>query len=341
MLTFDCIGLMYPSLLEIREGVKRTISAINPSNIVMSSTHTHAGPDVVGIWGKDFKQSGVVDKHMELIVDRAAKAIATAWKNRKPVTVQYATGSFGEDWVKNISEPELIDRTLSVVKMSDDQHRNVATLVNFACHPTILDDFTTAASADYVGGYYRYADSVQGGINMFLQGAIGGWVQPEDVPSSYENATLYGNLLGAYVFDRLKNAKSLQKASLQYTSKEVLFPVKNNTFKALSGMGTIKRKFSDSVQSEIAFFNIGNISFVTHPGETSPALGLQSRKLADRGGPVFVMGLSMDALGYILKPIYFEEGNTIPHSPYLTGMSIGPDTMPIIQSVLTTLTQKK
>jgi len=52
ILTFDCIGLMYPALLEIREQVKRSMPSVDPNSIVMSSTHTHAGPDVVGIWGK-------------------------------------------------------------------------------------------------------------------------------------------------------------------------------------------------------------------------------------------------------------------------------------------------
>jgi hypothetical protein len=341
IVSFDCIGLMYPELQRIREKVKTLLPSFPVDHIVSSSTHTHAGPDVVGIWGKNFQQSGVVDKHMDLIVERASTAIVTAWKNRKTVKVIYATGSFGEEWVKNISEPELLDRTVSIVKMTDDQNKNVAMMVNFACHPTILDDYATAASSDYVGGYYRYADSVQGGVNMFLQGAIGGWVQPEDVPSSYENAMRYGGLLGAYVFDQLKGSKTLKQTALQYKCAQVKFPVQNNTFKVLSGMGTIKRKFSDSVQSEIAVFNIGNISFVTHPGETSPALGLLSRKLADRKGLVFVMGLSMDALGYILKPVYFNKGNSIPHSEYLTGMSIGPDTMPIIEKVLTDLTRNK
>lgn len=341
IVSFDCIGLMYPELQRIRERVRQLIPELPVDHIVSSSTHTHAGPDVVGIWGKNIQQSGVVDKHMDLIVERATTAIVDAWKGRKPVKVSYATGTFGEDWVKNISEPELLDRTVSIVKMTDERNRNVAMLVNFACHPTILDDYATAASSDYVGGFYRYADSVQGGVNMFLQGAIGGWVQPEDVPSSYDNAMRYGGLLGAYVFDRLKVAKTLQKTALDYASAKVNFPVENNTFKVLSGMGTIKRKFADSVASEIAVFHIGNISFVTHPGETSPALGLLSRKLADKGGPVFVMGLSMDALGYILKPVYFQQGNTIPHSEYLTGMSIGAETMPIIEKVLTGLLARR
>jgi hypothetical protein len=51
-------------------------------------------------------------------------------------------------------------------------------------------------------------------------------------------------------------------------------------------------------------------------------------------GPKFIMGLSQDALGYILKPSFFIKENNIPHSEYLTGMSIGPDTMKIIMETL-------
>jgi hypothetical protein len=341
IITFDCIGLMYPELEKIRLLVKKRIPEFPVDHLVSSSTHTHAGPDVVGIWGKDFLHTGVVSSHMDLIVERAAMAVEAAWKSRRPVSIQHAAGDYGEDWVKNISEPELLDRKLTVLQLLDDNRKNVATLVNFACHPTILDDFATEASADYVGGYYRYADSLQGGVNMFLQGAIGGWVQPEDVPSSYANALKYGLSLGRFALQLLEQAKPLQSKKLIFRSTAVKFPVENGNFKTLSGMGIIKRSFTDSVRSEIAFFRIGNASFVTHPGETSPALGLYSRKLAERGGPVMVMGLSMDALGYILKPEYFKEGNEIPHSPYLTGMSIGPQTMPIIERVLKDLVEEK
>jgi hypothetical protein len=109
IVSFDCIGLMYPELQRIREKVKTLLPSFSVDHIVSSSTHTHAGPDVVGIWGKNIQQSGVVDKHMDLIVERATTAIVDAWKGRKPVKVSYATGTFGEDWVKNISEPGLLD----------------------------------------------------------------------------------------------------------------------------------------------------------------------------------------------------------------------------------------
>jgi hypothetical protein len=108
--------LLYPQLQEIRAKIKLELPSINAEHIVMSSTHTHAGPDVVGIWGKDLAHSGVNDKHMQLIVNRAIEAIKEATEARKPVSISYGTGLFGEDWVKNISEPSELDRSVSIIK---------------------------------------------------------------------------------------------------------------------------------------------------------------------------------------------------------------------------------
>ncbi|MFM7358258.1 MAG: hypothetical protein ACKO1T_06725 [Sediminibacterium sp.] len=337
LLTVDCIGLMYPQLLEIREKVAKAISAFPVQQIILSSTHTHSGPDVVGIWGQDLMHCGINEAHMSKIVNQAALALQKAWNSRKSGIARYAIGSFGEDWVKNISEPGLLDRTVTILQFKDALNKNIATLVNFACHPTILDDMARGASSDYVGGFYRYLDSAQGGTNLFLQGAIGGWVQPEDVPKNYEQAMRIGEKLGLYAMNRLKQPQTLNNSQIIYRRQKIKFPLQNPGFRQLSQVGVIKRVFSDSVESEIAYASIGNLALATHPGETSPALSFTTRALMKNNGPKMVLGLSMDALGYILKPGYFEEGNKIPHSNYLTGMSIGPQTMGIITETLKSL----
>lgn len=334
ILTFDCIGLMYPALLEIREEVKKTMPFIDPSRIVMSSTHTHAGPDVVGIWGKNFTQSGVNQSHMKKIIAAATAATQDAYRKKEKCEMQYAQGRFGEDWVKNISEPNEIDRSVNTIRFLNQSKKSVAALTNFACHPTIMDDATRAASADYVWGYYHYLDSLQGGVNVFLQGAIGGWIQPEDVSSSFENAMHYGSSLGKYVHALLSTPQKSQSNNIRFKSKNVMFPMKNQGFSMLSKAGVIKRKFGEMVESEIAIFSIGDAQFATHPGETVPAMGLETKAAMKGAGPKFVLGLSQDALGYILKPGFFIKENNIPHSEYLTGMSIGPETMKIIMDTL-------
>jgi len=338
LLTFDCIGLLYPQLEAIRARIKIELPSINPEHIVMSSTHTHSGPDVVGIWGKDLANSGVNNKHMQLIVDRAVAAIKEATEAKKPVSISYGTGSFGEDWVKNISEPGELDRSVSTIKFSDLNGKNIAMLTNFACHPTIMDDASTAASSDYVWGYYHFLDSAQGGVNMFLQGAIGGWVQPEGVAHNFDQAKYYGSSLGKYVLELTKNKN--KSKNIYFTSVKVDFPLANPAFQMLSKAGIIKRNFGKTVSSEIAYFNIGDASFATHPGETCPALGLATKKLMNDKGPKFILGLSQDALGYIIKPSFFDPSNKIPHSEYLRGMSIGPATMGIILSNLKVLIKK-
>jgi len=340
MISFDCIGLLYPELIKIREMVKEKLPSFPVDHIVMSSTHTHAGPDVVGIWGEDLGHSGVNEKHMKLIVEKASEAIVEAVKNKVKAKAFYARGSFGDDWVKNISEPTELDREVSVMQFKSKDGKNLATITNFACHPTIMDDATTMASADYVGGYYHYLDSAQGGMNFFLQGSIGGWVQPEDVPSSFENANKYGGSLGSYVMNLLNDPALIKGNKIEFKSKTVYFPVINQGFKMLSQAGVIKRDFSDKVKSEIAFFSIGDAQFATHPGETVPALSHQTKAMMKTKGPKFVIGLGMDALGYILKPSFFDASKNIPHSEYLTSMSVGPETMAIIYKTLEELTRK-
>jgi hypothetical protein len=223
--------------------------------------------------------------------------------------------------VKNISEPAELDRTLSVIRFRNAQQKNIATLTNFACHPTIMDDATTAASSDYVWGYYRYLDSLQGGVNAFFQGSIGGWIQPEDVPSSFDNANFYGTRLAAYASSLLQKSKRSIKSDIWFRSSSVEFPVVNPMFKMLSKNEIIKRAFGETVQSEIAFFQIGDAQFATHPGETVPQMSWDTKQLMKTEGPKFVIGLGQDALGYILKPTFFDASKNIPHSDYLTGMS--------------------
>jgi hypothetical protein len=139
------------------------------------------------------------------------------------------------------------------------------------------------------------------------------------------------------VLNRLKKPQNITSSDLIYRRQRVKFPLQNQGFRQLSQAGVIKRVFGDSVDSEIVYAAIGNAALATHPGETSPALSFSTRTMMKNNGPKMVLGLSMDALGYILKPGYFEAGNKIPHSNYLTSMSIGPQTMDIISETLKTL----
>ena len=87
----------------------------------------------------------------------------------------------------------------------------------------------------------------------------------------------------------------------------------------------------ETTTTEMAWFKIGNAQFITHPGETPPSYSMASKELMNTE-PKFVLGLGLDAMGYILEPKFFEDP-TVPHAEYLTRMSPGPDAGPKVMTV--------
>lgn len=329
VVTIDCIGLLFPDVERIRTRAAARV-AIPPQNIIVSSTHTHAGPDVVGLWGTDYQHPGVDSAYQEFLIGTAAGQIATAYGNLQPVLVRVAETTFGEPWVQNICNEE-IDRSVTAMQFVGEDGSSVASLTNFACHPTFLDARYSVVSADYVSGFYKELAATWGGENLFLQGAIGGWVQPVD-EGTFARALQRGRELADATVAAFSSSDTLQVEAVQVRSKRVRFPVENAAWKQLAAIGTIKRSIADSVETEVTWFAIGPAQFATHPGETAPYFGLETKRLMG-SGPKFVLGLANDALGYILKPGYFEDQSK-PHAEYLTSMSVGKPTGPILLKTL-------
>ena len=335
IVTIDCIGLLYTDVLKIRKKTSE-ICKIPADRIVISSTHTHAGPDVVGIWGKDYSASGVDDSYMQFLIGTTAGQIKKAFENQKRAKAYTAETTYGEPWVQNICNEEL-DRSLNIIQFRNSKNKNIATLTNFACHPTFMDAVASEVSADYIHGYYEELKKTTGGEVLFLQGAIGGWVQPENEPKTFENAYKRGKELAEKVNEVVKTAITLKSSELIFRSKRIKIPVENEAWQQLAAIGTIKRDFTETVETEISYFRIGEAQFVTHPGETAPFYSLESKKMM-KNGPKFILGLGNDALGYILKPAYFENTG-LPHAEYLTRMSVGKQTGPMILETVKELVQ--
>jgi hypothetical protein len=330
LVTLDCIGLLYPDVLRIRQKAAE-LCGFPEARIIVSSTHTHSGPDVVGIWGSDYEHTGADSTYMAFLINTAADQVKAAFESQQDVVAFTVETTFGEPWVQNICLEE-IDRSVTVLQLRNNEGKAVATLTNFACHPTFMDARFSDVSADYIHGYYKQMKKQTGAEALFLQGAIGGWVQPEDGEGSFEKAYMRGRELADAVLAVLPKANPLTSSDITFKSKQVKFPVENEGWKQLAAIGTIRREIKDSVTTELSWFSIGDAQFATHPGETAPYYGLETKKLMGTG-PRFVLGLGNDALGYIVKPSFFEDKN-IPHAEYLTSMSVGKPTAPMMMEQL-------
>ncbi|MEE4283175.1 MAG: neutral/alkaline non-lysosomal ceramidase N-terminal domain-containing protein [Pseudomonadales bacterium] len=331
LLTIDCIGLTRPDILAIETGIAQKIPE---AKVVVSSTHTHAGPDVVGIWGPAFWRSGRDEEYIAQLVETAVALVARTATQLQPATSRLASAELPLAWVENVSEPELLDRRLAVMQFVDRKGASLLTLVNYACHPTVLGPENTEVSADYVAGFYQKLTSELGGEHLFLQGAIGGWVQPLQGDRSHELALAHGESLAAAVIDLLADAQNNAYAPLVFRQQQVDVPLHNWGFRLLMWLGVLDRQTYDgAMRTSVAWFKIGEAEFVTHPGETSPAYSLASRELMDTRHS-FVLGLSQDAMGYILKPEYFADDAAYPHAEYLTSVSVGATAGPLIMQAV-------
>jgi len=334
----DNIGLVYPDVQAMRERAAELVDdpRLPAQRVVISSTHTHSGPDVVGLWGEHELSSGRDPEYMAWLIETVARQVARAHAALEPATVRVASGQHDLDWVRNVSEPGLLDRGMTTMQFRGSDGATVATLTNFACHPTVMDAVSDQVSSDYVAGFYRAMNSSLDGEHLFLQGAVGGWVQPNKRSRSFDLADGYGASVARRAQELLAQAQPVMPR-LRFAARQFDIPLENEGFNALIEAGVLDRRlFDGSIRTETAWFAIGDVEFITHPGETSPAHSLLSRELLGAEHS-FVLGLTLDALGYILKPEYFAPDATFPSADYLTATSVGPEAAPRLLEALRAL----
>jgi hypothetical protein len=66
-----------------------------------------------------------------------------------------------------------VDDTVVVARVTADDGNPIATVVNYACHPTTLAWDNTLISPDYIGAMRELVERETGAPCLFLQGASG------------------------------------------------------------------------------------------------------------------------------------------------------------------------
>ena len=107
----DLVGLQYPEVKSIRTKLPHL------DYVMVSSTHNHEGPDVIGIWGRHPFHRGVDPAYLDLVVSRVVQAIEQAEKNLQPVTAAFGTAE-DESLVGDSRKPIVKDGVIRVVKLN-------------------------------------------------------------------------------------------------------------------------------------------------------------------------------------------------------------------------------
>ncbi len=171
--------------------VRKAISTelrIAADRIMIAATHTHAGPAAV--------RNLLDPDYTKLLADSAVAAAREAATSARPATL--ASKWIDVDGVsQNRRDPEYpVKEGLDLLVAIDAKCEVIASLIFYACHPTIMEFDNLEYSADFPGAAIQLVEENLGGQAIYLQGACGD-INPTWSAHDWENVELNGKIVGS------------------------------------------------------------------------------------------------------------------------------------------------
>ena len=341
----DLIGLFLDDVEKIRAGARKQLG--RDLDVVISATHTHEGPDTMGLWGPKLGVTGISEPYNEFVVQRSIEAVVASVKGMKRATLYLARTGFPDlkAFINDTRPPVVNDPELLALTVKDRRQRTIGTLINWANHPEALGSENTQITADYPAAYYRVMETLRGGVAVFMNGAVGGMQSPlgakiidpttrELAPkNSFRFAETIGERLADLAHDALNAAKPTKIDRIEYTEKRIFIPVANEGFRqaAQANLYGNRKAFRPDGTSEtvVGYLRLARgqsvkLEAATIPGELYPELSVGGvEKYAGADFPAaavepaikpmmkapfrMLFGLANDEIGYIIPKSEWDE----------------------------------
>ena len=176
------IGIFTSDQDEMIRGKIADRSGIPFENIRLAYSHTHSGPITFGQWIKE--GIDLANEWWDTIPDACVTAVVDAKKNSVPARAGFGRGTCnininrrpardngelftGRNW------DGFVDHDVDVVAIDDADENPIATIVNYAMHPTIMGHENDWVTPDFPGPMRSVVEHAVGGLCLFLQGASG------------------------------------------------------------------------------------------------------------------------------------------------------------------------
>ena len=207
-----------PDDTEFVRGKVGQVLDIPAAHVVLCLTHTHAG---ASLCRADAGKPGGehVAPYLEQLRETCARLAVEARAHARPATLTVATGACRLATNRDARDPgdsaryvtgfapdaPPADSTLLVGRVTGDATGEViATVVNYACHPTTLGHGNRRISPDYIGAMRTLVEGETGDAPcLFLQGASGELAPAEQYVTDTDVADRHGRTLGYAVLSAL------------------------------------------------------------------------------------------------------------------------------------------
>ncbi|HUE69785.1 MAG TPA: hypothetical protein VMP01_02755 [Pirellulaceae bacterium] len=259
LVSVDLVGLQYPAVQQIRAKLPGF------KYVMVSSTHNHEGPDVIGIWGRTAFHRGVDDDYIALVVERVVQAVEKASQSLTPVTAAYGTAE-DESLLGDSRQPIVKDGVLRVLRF-DSLHKpeaqakeRIATektpagiLVQWNCHPEALGPRNQLVTADFPWATVEALRKKYNCPIVYMTGAVGGLMAPprggrikdaagnELREGDYEYARVYGEEVAALAAKAVDAAQPIELSPFVVSARPIAVPLTNVLYRAARVAGVLQR----------------------------------------------------------------------------------------------------
>ena len=295
----DAIGLFGCDVIDIRKSLPGSLGI---DYAIISSTHTHSAPDLMGLWGPGNFRSGVDPLYMDYVKRQSALAIREAAGNLRPAVFRFASDRESTSaMIKDTRKPVIVNPELRIMQSLDALTGvTLGTLVQWDNHPETIWSGNLMITSDFPH-YLRegiekgvwHGDSLVagglGGVAMFVTGNIGGLMTTSpDVgigcpftdtvyyEPSFDKVRAQGLSLAQMVTGALRSPDTVrvERGGITLRAATVNLPLDNRLFRLGAAMGLFNRGLTGwmKFRSEVAFWQLGPASFLHHPGELYPEI---------------------------------------------------------------------
>jgi len=249
-IALDMISIPHMIMMETRKLITQR-TGIPVTNIIMTATHTHAGPQMnplfLNVVGGIPKQKS--EEYIRNLPEMITRSVLIAEERLQSARVSVGTikettisfnrrflmkdGSFrmnpgrlNPDIVRSVGP---VDPDVSVVYFESQDSKPLAIMVNFALHPAIVGG--SKISADFPGTLSELLVKVKGEevVTVFTNGTSGNInhidVIRQDQLEGYKESIRIGTILAANVMKVFSSLHPIEISSLQVRTEAVELPV--------------------------------------------------------------------------------------------------------------------
>ena len=250
--------------------------------VVIAATHTHHGPDTLGLWGPNDRTRGVDEEYVALVKETVAATILQALAAMTPAAAIKTAGVPAPGFVKNLRDPAIIDDELTCLQFLASDDRPLATLMVFPCHPEVLWNQNTVITSDYPHSLHAEVEAQTGTPCLFFAGALGGMLSPDfaDDACTFASAETMGRAVtraGLQALAAAPRQPSTLSTALRVQQREIAVKLTNILYKLAFWRKLLPdtRNKQGEVESEVNLIQLNDLWLATVPGELLPKYGLQ------------------------------------------------------------------